>query len=90
VKLNWWRSLCRSLSCETVVSFGEVDVDSEEGLFVCSVFVDVVDDSLEGEGCARVGSECVLGRGDNVVGGEMGHELAVDDGVKDFCDDWEE
>ena len=51
--------------------------------------VDVVEDSLESEGGAGVGSEGVLGRGDDVVGGEMGHELIVDDGVKDLCVDWE-
>ena len=51
--------------------------------------VDVVEDSLESKRSAGVGSEGVLGRGDDVVGGEMGHELLVDDGVKDFCDDWE-
>jgi hypothetical protein len=34
------------------------------------------------------GPESVLGRGD-VVGGEMGHELLVDDGVEDFRDDRE-
>ena len=42
-----------------------------------------------GEGSAGVGPESVLGRGDDVVGGEMGHELLVDDGVEDFSDDRE-
>ena len=54
------------------------------------MFVDVVEDSLESEGSAGVGSEGVLGRGDDVVGGEVRHELIVDDSVEDLCDDWEE
>lgn len=52
--------------------------------------VDVVENCLEGESGTGVGSEGVLGRRDDVVGGEMGHELLVDDGVEDLCDDWKE
>ena len=50
-----------------VVGLGEVDVDGEEGLFVGFVFVDVVEDGLECECCAGVGSEGVLCWGNYVV-----------------------
>lgn len=73
-----------------VIGFGEVDVDGEEGLFFVSVFVDVVEDGLDCECCAGVGSEGVLRWGDDVVVEEVFHELVVDDGVEYFCNDWEE
>ena len=39
---------------------------------------------------ASVVAEGALRWGDDVVGDEVVHDLGVDDGVEDFCNDWEE
>ena len=46
------------------------------------IFDDVVDDGGEGHGAVGVGAESVGEGGDDVVGGEVVHELFVDDGVE--------
>lgn len=53
---------------DCVVGFGEVDIYGEEWLFVGFVLVDVVEDGLECECCAGIGSEGVLGWRDDIVG----------------------
>ena len=56
------------------------------GLVLC----DVVYDGLQRERAAGVWSEGVLSGGDDVVLGEVSHELLVDDGVEELGDDGEE
>ena len=55
------------------------------GLVLC----DVVYDGLQRERAAGVWSEGVLRGGDDVVLGEVAHELLVDDGVEELGDDGE-
>ena len=73
-----------------IVCFGEVDIDREDGVSMVFMFENVVDDALKSSGCVRVWSKSVLGWGNKVVFKEVGHDLSVYEGVKDFGDYWEE
>ena len=54
------------------------------------MFVEFVDDCLKCEGCVGVGSEGILGGGDDIMFREVSHELGVDEGVEEFGDDGKE
>ena len=73
-----------------IVCFGEVDIDREDGVSMVFMFENVVDDALKSSGCVRVWSKSVLDWGNKVVFKEVGHDLSVYEGVKDFGDYWEE
>ena len=87
LKLCW--SLWEFVVGDSVIGFGEVEEDGDSRLFLVFASEDVVYDGGESGGGVGVGTEGVLGGGDEVVGSEVMHELRVGDGVENFADDGE-
>jgi hypothetical protein len=79
-----------SFVLDGVICLGEVDVDSEEWLLGGFVLVNFVEDGLECGCGAGVWSECILRRSNDVIVGEVGHHLVVDEGIKQLGYDREQ